>query len=94
MSVDYYIGCAHCKKALHVAQDGMSGFTFYRGQEDTMKLLGALLSDHTGCGMVMLLSESDIDEDDDPWEVRDSHGNVIPDPDRDESSQGGNEEKT
>jgi hypothetical protein len=47
MSVDYYLACRKCKKSIHVAQDGMSGFTFYRGEPDCMLKLSRFLSDHT-----------------------------------------------
>lgn len=51
MSVDYYMICDGCKKAIHVAQDGLSGFTFYSGEPDCMKKLAAFLDEHgTICG--------------------------------------------
>lgn len=82
MSVEYYMVCVECKKALHVAQDGLSGFTFYSGQPETMKLLSAFLDQHgTFCeaGSVQFLSDGDgIIDEDDAYEVRDSHGNVLP----------------
>lgn len=80
MSVDFYIACKECKEALHIAQDGLSGFTFYSGQPDTMKLLAAFLDKHgTFCeaGSVQFLTEHAVEED--GWIVRDSHGNVMPD---------------
>lgn len=47
MSVDYYLACRKCKESIHVAQDGMSGFTFYRGEPDCMLKLAMFLEDHT-----------------------------------------------
>ena len=46
MSVDYYMVCHECKQAIHVAQDGMSGWAFYRGHPDCMKKLGDFLEAH------------------------------------------------
>jgi hypothetical protein len=46
MSVDYYMVCHECRQSLHVAQDGLSGWTFYRGEPDCMKALGAFLESH------------------------------------------------
>jgi hypothetical protein len=47
MSVDYYIACHECRKIIHVAQDGMSGFSFYSGEPGCMKALRDMLDD--GC---------------------------------------------
>lgn len=76
MSVDYYMACGKCMKALHVAQDGLGGFTFYSEQPDTMKLLGEFLEAHSLCNSIMFLPEGIVDSAD--YEVRDSHGNVLP----------------
>jgi hypothetical protein len=79
VSVDYYMGCGKCMKALHVAQNGLGGFTFYSGQPDTMKLLGEFLADHALCQSVMLLPEYVIDREKAPYEARDSHGTLLSD---------------
>jgi hypothetical protein len=65
MSVDYYLACDKCKQAIHVAQDGMGGFTFYSGEPDCLYHLGRFLEEHTLCGgKVTLLNEHHvIDED-------------------------------
>lgn len=47
MSVDYYLACRTCKESIHIAQDGLSGFTFYRGEPDCMLKLALFLEDHT-----------------------------------------------
>lgn len=78
MSVDYYMGCAHCYEALHIAQDGLSGFTFYSGQLDTMKLLGHFFECHSTCPLVgvRLMTEHQVEG----WpKVMDSHGSMLPD---------------
>lgn len=81
MSVDYYMACTICMKALHVAQDGLGGFTFYRGQDDTMRLLGEFLGAHSEGEdhYVRFLPETIIDRDD--YEAMDSHGEIYPDDD-------------
>jgi hypothetical protein len=47
VSVDLYICCHNCKTKLWIAQDGLSGFTFYRGDEPVMKALGKFFEDHS-----------------------------------------------
>lgn len=47
MSVDYYLVCHACQQKIHVAQDGLSGWTFYSGERDCMAKLSAWLEDHT-----------------------------------------------
>lgn len=47
MSTDYFMVCHECKQSIHVAQDGLSGWTFYRGEPGCMKALGAFLKDHS-----------------------------------------------
>jgi hypothetical protein len=49
MSVDFYFACDACKAAIHVAQDGLSGFTFYSGEPECMKALGVFLRAHRLC---------------------------------------------
>lgn len=77
MSVDYYMACGKCMKALHVAQDGLGGFTFYSGQPDTMNLLGGFLRDHSLCSSIMFLPDAAIERYN--YAVMDSHGNPLPD---------------
>lgn len=65
MSIDYYFGCRKHKKAVHVAQDGMSGFTFYRGELDCMLKLGQFLKEHSlGDCKVEFISEHQVDDGD------------------------------
>lgn len=82
MAVDLYMACVKCKKALHVAQDGLGGFTFYWGQEDTMRLLRDFLRDHYLCEMPDGNGVRFIPDhltDDPPWVAMDSHGVVYTD---------------
>lgn len=81
MSVDYYMACQQCGKALHVAQDGLSGFTFYSGQPDTMKLLGEFLRDHRLCGTgsIQLIPEAFTERRKFDGGVYGSHGELLPD---------------
>lgn len=46
MSVDYCFACHECKKILHVAQDGLGGFSFYSGEKDCMKKLREFMESH------------------------------------------------
>jgi hypothetical protein len=63
MSVDYYFACGHCKAAIHVAQDGLSGFTFYRGEPDCMRALGDFLRAHRLCeGRIEFLPEHHVED--------------------------------
>ena len=48
MSTDYYLACHGHQEKIWVAQDGMSGWTFYRGEPECMKALGAFLERHRG----------------------------------------------
>lgn len=47
MSVEYYLVCHQCRQRIHVAQDGLSGWTFYRGEPDCMQKLGAWMEEHS-----------------------------------------------
>ena len=47
MSVDYYFVCHECKKSIHVAQDGFSGFIFYSGESGCMKAFKNFLEEHS-----------------------------------------------
>lgn len=62
MSVDYYLACNKCRKCYHVAQDGMSGFTFYSGEPRCMKGLGPFLAEHVLCGAPVVLAEHHLDD--------------------------------
>jgi len=65
MSTDYYLACKKCKKAYHVAQDGLSGFTFYSGEAGCMAGMNDFLGTHTICdGDVKLISEHMVDAED------------------------------
>lgn len=61
MSVCYSMACHQCKTALWVAQDGLSGFTFYSGEPDTMRLFSTFLQDHMGHPLE-LVSEHTLDD--------------------------------
>lgn len=62
MSVDHYMACMHCRECIHIAQDGLSGFTFYSGEPDCMQQLGEFLSEHSLCGDVHMLTESAVED--------------------------------
>lgn len=47
MSVDYFFACRKCKESIHVAQDGMSGYSFYKDEPDCMRQVMRFLADHT-----------------------------------------------
>lgn len=47
MSVDFYLVCHDCRKRIHIAQDGLSGWTFYSGERNCMKQLSAWFAEHT-----------------------------------------------
>lgn len=77
MSVDYYMACEHCHVALHVAQDGLGGFTFYSGMPECMTALGTFLREHSTCaGYIRFLPESIVDEGD--FLLYDTSGNLVP----------------
>ena len=65
MSVDYYLACDKCKEAIHIAQDGLGGFSFYSKEPDCLYNLDRFLEKHTLCGgIVTLVNEHKvIDED-------------------------------
>lgn len=63
MSCDYYLACTTCGSCVHVAQDGLSGWSFYSGEPDCMKTLGVWMGAHTlGPCKVVLLPEQDVEE--------------------------------
>lgn len=72
MSTDYYIACTNCRECIHVAQDGLSGFTFYSGEPQCMRALGEFLAGHNlrPEHEITLLSEHRLDDDDEdrPYE--------------------------
>jgi hypothetical protein len=45
MSVDYYFACHKCRKIIHVAQDGFSGFHFYSKEPGCLEALGKMLEE-------------------------------------------------
>lgn len=64
MSCDLYMGCAKCKSAIHIAQTGLSGFTFYSGEPRCMAALGRWLREHYLCEThPQLMTEWAVDED-------------------------------
>jgi hypothetical protein len=46
MSTDWYLCCHDCKKIIHIAQDGFSGFGYYSGEPDCQKKLFSFFADH------------------------------------------------
>jgi len=46
MSINYYLVCHDCRKRIHIAQDGLAGWSFYRNSTDCMSKLGAWLDEH------------------------------------------------
>lgn len=64
MSCDYYMACHDCCTLLHVAQDGLSGWTFYTGEPECMKALGVFFDEHRShrIGMVPEQTHEDYDE--------------------------------
>jgi hypothetical protein len=62
MSVDYYFACGKHMECIHVAQDGFSGFTFYRGEPDCMVKLGEFLEAHTLCDSILYLPEHHVED--------------------------------
>lgn len=70
MSTDYYMVCHECQHAIHVAQDGLSGFTFYSGEPRCMKALGDFMKAHSlHAKSIRFEPEQDVDEDfiEVPW---------------------------
>lgn len=72
MSTDYYLACRKCRECVHIAQDGLSGFTFYSGEPDCMRKLGEFLGGHNLGSEhdITLISEHYLDDDaeDRPYE--------------------------
>lgn len=62
MSVDYYMACGKCMQCIHVAQDGLGGWTFYSGEPDCMQELGEFLGEHSGCYSVLFLPEYRVED--------------------------------
>lgn len=62
MSVDYYFACGKCMQCIHVAQDGLSGFSFYSGEPNCMQELGKFIGEHALCSSVLLLTEHQVEE--------------------------------
>lgn len=46
MSTDFYLCCHDCKKIIHIAQDGFSGFGYYSGEPECQKALFKFFADH------------------------------------------------
>ena len=69
MSVCYYLVCHDCKKSLWVAQDGLSGFSFYSGEPQTMKALRDFLADHALLQdhKLQFIGENRMEELEDQW---------------------------
>lgn len=62
MSTDYSLACLKCKKHYWVAQDGLSGFTFYSGEKQCMAGINKFLGEHVLHGKVVLLPEYDVED--------------------------------
>ena len=46
MSYDFYLVCHECRQRIHLAQDGLSGWTFYSGETDCMAKFSEFLDKH------------------------------------------------
>lgn len=77
MSVDYYFACGKCKQCVQIAQDGLSGFTFYSGEPNCMQELGKFLREHALCSNILFLTEYQV-EDMDEREWRAKHLSADP----------------
>ena len=73
MSTHIYMACDKCKSAIWIGQTGLSGFTFYSGEQECMSALGRWLRDHYLCGdtgsgvSYPHISFEDFVEEDDGW---------------------------
>ncbi len=69
MSTDIYLACKPCRKCVWIGQDGMSGFTFYRGEHKCMIALGGFMREHILCkdNMEVVLEHDCEDFDAWPW---------------------------
>lgn len=65
MSTCYYLTCHDCKQYLNVAQDGLSGFTFYSGEPRCMQAMRDFLAGHALMDRhhLELLSEHQLEGD-------------------------------
>jgi hypothetical protein len=68
MSTEYYLACRDCQRKIHIAQDGMSGFTFYSGEPKCMHLLRDWLEHHTAMAVHRLEFVSENDQDAIDWQ--------------------------
>lgn len=72
MSTHYYLACDNCRKALWIAQDGLSGFTFFSAEPECLSAMARFLAAHTVCGgdHLEVVSEGVVDVqdyDEIPW---------------------------
>lgn len=49
MSVCIYLACKPCRKCVWIGQDGLSGFTFYRGHPECLIGVGTFMREHITC---------------------------------------------
>ena len=64
MSVCYYVTCKKCKKCLWIGQEGLSGWTFYRGHPGCMVALGEFLGAHMHRNEIRIMSEHEVTAED------------------------------
>ncbi len=69
MSTDYYLVSE--SEAIHVAQDGLSGFSFYSKEKDCMKKLTDFLERHKNKGIQFLDEHATFDR------IEDGHAREI-----------------
>ena len=62
MSVDFYFACGKCNQCIHVAQDGLSGFSFYSRVPNCMHELGEFLHEHSLCNSILFLPEHQVED--------------------------------
>ncbi len=73
MSVEYYFACRTCRKCIHVAQDGFSGFGFYTGESKCMRAFPAFLEEHRNHDVRFVMEQTQFDpyNKDDPNDLDD-----------------------
>lgn len=62
MSVDYYFACGKHMECIHVAQDGLGGFSFYRNEPNCIEELGGWLEEHALCASILFLPEHQVED--------------------------------
>jgi hypothetical protein len=62
VSSDYYFACGKHMECIHVAQDGLGGFSFYSGEPNCMEELGQWLDEHLHCNSILFLPEHRVED--------------------------------